>query len=312
MGELTAPQASALSTGTGLISGIIDNIWADQRAKKAYKRQQALIADERQYNDPTAQMERYRQAGINPMMALSKSSSMQNTVSSSGKSAPMAQGRPLQLGESVRQGLLMKAQLENINADTNQKNSNAKLLDQKTLNQDIDNFVDSFQAQYWPTGAPATYRDKKTGEQINANEMYKNWLKGDEDVPPYLQQQYMSMTRQRLDNQNTAIRIQINQAEANLKKLGYTFSDDMAVRVGITMALEKGYDMSTVQGLTMAYGLIASIAPVFMRTGAIGKVGRNIGKGKPTNPLGGKIKSRAKTTRKIGKDTRTVEKINYH
>ena len=75
---MTSAVASGLfSLGSGLLGGIFDAIGANSQYKNqvklqnlAYQQQKELISEQNEYNDPSAQMERARRAGLNPYFAI--------------------------------------------------------------------------------------------------------------------------------------------------------------------------------------------------------------------------------------------------
>lgn len=90
--------------------------------------------ENREYNDPKNQMERLRNAGINPHLSYSNGAPMNTSNQSPGASAvPVGQayqGKAPQMNTAglmagVNNALLLDAQIDNIKADTNQKNASA-------------------------------------------------------------------------------------------------------------------------------------------------------------------------------------------
>lgn len=300
--------AGILSGAAGIVGSIINNRAADKRAEKAFHRQRQLIDEERAYNDPSMQMQRLKEAGINPHMAYSKGQ-MQNTVSSSGKGAPMAPTPGINLQGSVQGGLMTAAQLKDLNASVKLKESQANNLDSKSTAQDMENYLNGLSL-----GWNATV--KVDGKVYTGSALYAAWLSGDITVPPAVAMKMRENLKDSIQKQTMVSNAQIAQAEANLKKYGYTFNDDLAVRVGISMAIEKGYDMSTVQGATLAYGLITQILPILTRSGALAGAAKKSAQTSQRS-LSGKVKSK-RTARTVGQtkrgSTRTTqfEKYEYH
>lgn len=126
--------AAAISAGSNLLNGVFQGI-SNRKNRKAQERendkQRQFALDmwnrNNEYNLPINQMSRLRQAGINPHLAYSNGSPM-NTSNAPAQ----ASGSPLPAGESPRinigelaQLMLMKAQKENIEADTEKKKAEA-------------------------------------------------------------------------------------------------------------------------------------------------------------------------------------------
>ena len=101
------------------------------------------IADERAYNDPSAQMARLQSAGLNPDMYYGNGSLVNTSsaygVANSPSLTPGASANPMDwsalagrktIGETINESLqnrLLEAQIKNVEADSNLKNSNTGL-----------------------------------------------------------------------------------------------------------------------------------------------------------------------------------------
>lgn len=112
-------------------------------ATTAFNRQKELIEDEREYQSIGAQVERAQKAGINPLAALGVSSG--GGYSSVSSSSPASVGSPNtrapQVGNflgSAVEGYSQGAQIENIEADTKLKESQARLTSSKARISEID------------------------------------------------------------------------------------------------------------------------------------------------------------------------------
>lgn len=146
------PQAA-----TGLGTGILGMIGAGRRAKKQHRRQKELMgiqfANQQALNEQgqklqmqtwretgyPAQMKMMKEAGLNPALMYGMSGGGgQTTGSQGGGSAASGQAHaPMELGSQLQAGMqaaMMKAQIDNINADTEQKKADANLKD-KTIGQ---------------------------------------------------------------------------------------------------------------------------------------------------------------------------------
>ena len=72
-----------------------------------------------------AQVEHYKQAGLNPGLMYGQSGAGGTTGSQGGGSAAGGQAPLMDIGASAMQGAMMKAQIDNINADTKLKDADA-------------------------------------------------------------------------------------------------------------------------------------------------------------------------------------------
>ena len=111
---------TAIAVGGEVASGLFANIGAKKRATTAFNRQRQLIEEERQYNDPSMQMQRLKSAGINPHMAYMKGT-LNNVVSSSGKGVQKAQ--TFQISPKIAENMQLMSQLKQIQQNINESKS---------------------------------------------------------------------------------------------------------------------------------------------------------------------------------------------
>lgn len=105
----------------------IQRDWQDQAATTAYNRQRELIADQRLYDSPAAQMQRFVEAGLNPDLIygqLNPGLMANNPDMAEGGYAASTNGIPFTDFPNVA---LTAAQVANLNADTNKKVSDSIL-----------------------------------------------------------------------------------------------------------------------------------------------------------------------------------------
>lgn len=127
--ELTPTQGGLIDTGAGIISTAV-NAWLQTRenqknrdfnaeqAELAYQRQIALQDKQNAYNSPVAQMQRYKEAGLNPNIVAG-----QQNLSAPAASAPIAAGASgsvsaLPFQTNMLDAALADAQIKNLNAQT--------------------------------------------------------------------------------------------------------------------------------------------------------------------------------------------------
>lgn len=133
--EIAALASAAISAGTGTASAVSAGK-ANKRGIKYAKEendlqrnfQREMWNNQNWYNSPAEQMKRLKEAGINPHYYFGGSPQNQTApVPSSGGGVAVNQKgvdfSPIaQAGQTMLQSELMKAQIDNINADTNKKN----------------------------------------------------------------------------------------------------------------------------------------------------------------------------------------------
>lgn len=139
------PIAAVIGAGSQIFSSLLNAGSSRAAVNRAYDNTVALyerqrtdaLADrafENEYNSPAAQMQRLKDAGLNPNLIYgnggSAVSSSVNTRSSSAPSQPVAQPLQLDLGGAVREFMqiqMMDAQTRQTEANINLINSTAKL-----------------------------------------------------------------------------------------------------------------------------------------------------------------------------------------
>lgn len=137
---------TAIKTGTQ-VAQMAQNKRSQRRAfdfqKQMYDQQ---IKDMVKYNDPAYLVGRMKASGINPYLGSGAGAEFGGNVGSSAPSAPAPSGssgiNPNLFG-SYQQSKLLQAQIDNINADTQEKLANAGLADAKTAWQKVANEFNS-------------------------------------------------------------------------------------------------------------------------------------------------------------------------
>lgn len=117
-GNLAAAAGSIVSQA---LFGKRNEEWAREDATTAYNRQRTLLAEQRAYESPAAQMQRYIDAGLNPNLIYG-----QQQGSIGAPSVPQAQtarmqgqGIPQDMFGSIYESQLMKAQIRNLESQSN-------------------------------------------------------------------------------------------------------------------------------------------------------------------------------------------------
>lgn len=116
------PLETVISSGSNLLGGLVNQIFADKAAKKAYQRQLDFWNKQNEYNLPSAQMERLAAAGLNPNLVYGSSATTMSAQLSSVRPSSAELGSGIAAaGNVVAQTALLKAQKANIDADTELK-----------------------------------------------------------------------------------------------------------------------------------------------------------------------------------------------
>lgn len=137
---------TAIKTGSQ-VAQMAQNKRSQRRAfdfqKQMYDQQ---IKDMVKYNDPAYLVGRMKASGINPYLGSGAGAEFGGNVGSSAPSAPAPSGSSgvnSNLFGSYQQSKLLQAQIDNINADTQEKLANAGLADAKTAWQKVANEFNS-------------------------------------------------------------------------------------------------------------------------------------------------------------------------
>lgn len=152
--------AGLAGLAAGVATSAMNNYFSNKAADKSYARQRILMQDQNRmnndnvYNSTSMQAQGARMAGFNPAMYMSGGTQAAPTVSQGN--ADMAQTYPVDVDSmmSVANLLKTKADIENVQADTNLKNTQAPNVQADTslkfsqkLNQDASTEVQNQKAQ---------------------------------------------------------------------------------------------------------------------------------------------------------------------
>ena len=118
------PASYAANAGADLLNTGVQMLYNNRQSDKQYKRQKAMIREERDYNKPINQVRRLREAGLNPNLLAPGSGSVSGNQNST---ADPPEGDRLNrnvirdpLSSALDQGQLvrLKAETDNVNART--------------------------------------------------------------------------------------------------------------------------------------------------------------------------------------------------
>lgn len=129
--------ASLIGAGTSLLGGMFSSLSSSQTneanmqiARENRDWQEKMWNMQNEYNSPENQLSLYRQAGFNPLTALERMSGNSSAGSVGTPSLPVMNptdyGFLSDAGQKVMDGLVAKAQVDNLNADTANKTINNK------------------------------------------------------------------------------------------------------------------------------------------------------------------------------------------
>lgn len=130
-------SGSLSSLGTGLITGGLNQIFAGANARRQFRTWQRMQDYMNEYNSPVKQVERLKQAGLNPglMYSGNSGSSLSASVAPpSGGSATGVQADPMALRR-------MENETKVSEATANRENAQAELLRSQKVGQDNENSV---------------------------------------------------------------------------------------------------------------------------------------------------------------------------
>lgn len=142
--------SSAISSGSGFLSSIWDTIWANKNIEKTldtnkelsdyqYSKDVEMWNRQNEYNSPSSQMARLKEAGLNPNLVYG-TGAVGNTSSQLPKyNAPTAKfdsPAPFK-GQSVQQGLQMYMDITQRQAVIDKVKSETELTQQKTLTEAV-------------------------------------------------------------------------------------------------------------------------------------------------------------------------------
>lgn len=186
-----------------------NQIEAEQRANAEYDRR---MADERAYNDPTAQAERLRAAGINPMANLG-----QGVTSSSTKMSAPSQSSSNMAFPNGAQGPQSRGVPQLSLGDALQAQSLAEDIRGKKLDNDRKQiYLEAEQDFYW-LGQQADYQNTLTeAQEKNDRARYyralADWeeMSADDRIAVFKSEAYRNNTQAKLDNLSIEEKTEIN------------------------------------------------------------------------------------------------------
>lgn len=167
--EIAALASAAISAGSTVASGVsaakansrgVEYAEKENGLQRDFQRQMWYMQNE--YNDPKNAMKRLKEAGINPHLYYGGNPQNQSAAvpSSGGGLMPSIRGIDYsgfdRVGQSILQSQLVKAQIDNINADTKKKET-------ETTGQDLSNGITLGNLKNQPTSINLENQAKEAG-----------------------------------------------------------------------------------------------------------------------------------------------------
>ena len=160
------PISAAIAAGGTLVNGLANAISQKKQNEQNIQLQWDMMRYQNDYNKPINQMQRLKEAGINPHLAYSQGG-IQNQ-----SAAPVAQNHAAPQYnfdiQQVLQAKLLDAQIKNMNADTEQKKATTEQTQVTTSisKKELDNYDERFRADIEQTKSQtninlATYDEKR-------------------------------------------------------------------------------------------------------------------------------------------------------
>ena len=177
------PISAGIAVGGSLVNGLLQGSQnRKNREFQARENQKArdynteMWEKNNAYNDPSQQMARLKNAGINPHLAYSNGS-VTNTSSSpaSSNASSMPEGRAPQLDvNAMLNARLIGEQINNIKADTQKKEAEARNIGTDTEGKTLQNGISTKVSENWQTTYEADMSFKKSATSVNYSNIQVN------------------------------------------------------------------------------------------------------------------------------------------
>ena len=177
------PISAGIAVGGSLINGLLqgdqnakNRKWQSKENQKARDYNTEMWEKNNAYNDPTQQMERLKNAGINPHLAYSQGG-VTNTSSSpaSSNASSMPEGRAPQLDvNAILNARLVGEQINNIKADTAKKHAEAQNIGTDTEGKTLSNGITTKVLENWQQSYEADMSFKKSATSVNYSNIQVN------------------------------------------------------------------------------------------------------------------------------------------
>ena len=177
------PISAGIAVGGSLVNGLMQG--AQNRANRRFQERENQKARDyntlmweknNAYNDPTQQMARLKNAGINPHLAYSQGG-VTNISSSpaSSNASSMPEGRAPQLDvNAMLNARLVGEQINNIKADTMKKEAEARNIGTDTEGKTLQNGITTKVLENWQNTYEAEMSFKKSATSVNYSNIQVN------------------------------------------------------------------------------------------------------------------------------------------
>lgn len=226
------PISAGIAVGGSLINGLMQG--SQNRANRRFQERENQKARDyntmmweknNAYNDPTQQMARLKNAGINPHLAYSQGG-VTNTSSSpaSSNASSMPEGRAPQLDvNAMLNARLVGEQINNIKADTLKKEAEARNIGTDTEGKTLQNGISTKVLENWQNTYEADMSFKKSATSVNYSNIQVNDKKiqvSDVDIKKSTQEIVNLMTTNtKLEAEINSIIVKTNLDEQSTKNL---------------------------------------------------------------------------------------------
>lgn len=226
------PISAGIAVGGSLVNGLIQGSqnrqnrkWQSKENQKARDYNTEMWEKNNAYNDPTQQMERLKNAGINPHLAYSQGG-VANTSSSpaSSNASSMPEGRAPQLDvNAMLNARLVGEQINNIKADTAKKQAEAQNIGTDTESKTLQNGITTNVLENWQNTYEADMSFKKSASSVNYSNIQVNDKKievSDMDIKRTTQEiTNLVTTNSKLESEINALVVKMNLDAQQTKNL---------------------------------------------------------------------------------------------
>ena len=226
------PLSAGIAAGGSLINGLLqgdqnakNRKWQSKENQKARDYNTMMWEKNNAYNDPTQQMARLKNAGINPHLAYSQGG-VTNTSSSpaSSNASSMPEGRAPQLDvNALLNAQLIGEQIDNIKADTKKKEAEAKNIGTDTEGKTLQNGITTKVLENWQNTYDADMLFKKSATSVNYSNIQVNDKKievSDMDIKRTTQEiNNLITTNSKLETEINALVVKMNLDAQQTKNL---------------------------------------------------------------------------------------------
>lgn len=226
------PISAGIAVGGSLINGLMQG--SQNRANRRFQEREnqksrdyntMMWEKNNAYNDPTQQMARLKNAGINPHLAYSQGG-VTNTSSSpaSSNASSVPEGRAPQLDvNAMLNARLVGEQINNIKADTLKKEAEARNIGTDTEGKTLQNGISTKVLENWQNTYDADMSFKKSATSVNYSNIQVNDKKievSDMDIKRTTQEiTNLVTTNSKLETEINALVVKMNLDAQQTKNL---------------------------------------------------------------------------------------------